>query len=995
MGPKGVGKSTLIKLWVNNKNLSLSRVRWIAISPLSSLTEFLGDETGGSLEFALDRFAQSWDRFDYIIWDDLHHLSQKQLSLLVSFLKNSFSGPQQILISDENSSLLRLEVPVVMCEPFTANEVGSYVSEFLQIESVEPKAIENLWKRTGGLPLLINLWSQAVGSVESDSSALIFSTMMGEALLSIFSPLEMVQLAYVYFLRKVPIVLVSDLESLYGKFFLLKEQNDYVLHSYLVEIVETYFSSEIKKQGAVKALEKLKELGPYDPFLAWWIGISVGDRDVCDRECVHFGLDKLESLTQKDLTALYVRLRELLHGSSGTISDAFVRHLRLYLQMGILLGERVTSLETLYGFQEKLLTSPETLTEEKSQLIYEIVYWSHRTGNESKGQPYFEFIQNRAKGSLKSLLQLEMAFPFVYSDPKRALTLLTRVIEGLPKDLRATSSEKTPFLKVKAHALFEIAKCKAQLALRQEALMAYEEAEKIYASLGLTYYALFCRTNRIFEFLNDLNVESAFALCADMHPVLARYDYKYLHALNLLAESVVWREKLQLGKALISIEKALQVLPEGAPPKAIQDIYQRKALILLGLGRLQQAQEIYTSKFKQNRSAFMDCLFVDNSIEDAIEKDLNAENQNAEDPDWESLRFLLVYAPFEREISKYPKLEQSEWGRWCLLEHHLAHELRSDHNSDTIKRIAASMAQELERVSDTIPEKIALEILQWQIDNRDFTSQEKNKFQLEELLEKVSVSEFDPLIKNALMNLISILLPPGLREQKLNPLSARQLEPARWQHWIWPVEKNDERQFVLKTCNGENTVETWDDQLTKQFAVVVFDHLGAVFYQQHEVPEFHRKTVLRQILSSLLDHYPHELSKAQLAPVIWGERYSSSQHDPRIYTSIQRLRQLIDTECIESWNGGYRWTSKVPFALIKTAKGEALSAPRVQTLILQALHKFSKSGLQWATRADLVEATQSSESTVKRELSKLLSEGKVQKKGSGPKVFYSLKKSKE
>jgi hypothetical protein len=153
--------------------------------------------------------------------------------------------------------------------------------------------------------------------------------------------------------------------------------------------------------------------------------------------------------------------------------------------------------------------------------------------------------------------------------------------------------------------------------------------------------------------------------------------------------------------------------------------------------------------------------------------------------------------------------------------------------------------------------------------------------------------------------------------------------------------------------------------------------------------------VLRQILSSLLDHYPNELSKSQLAPVIWGERYSSAQHDPRIYTSIQRLRQLIDTDCIESWKGGYRWTSKVPFALIKTAKGETLSAPRVQTLILQALHNFMKSGLQWATRADLVDATQSSESTVKRELSKLLADGKIQKKGSGPKVFYSLKKLKE
>lgn len=68
------------------------------------------------------------------------------------------------------------------------------------------------------------------------------------------------QNAYVYYLRKVPIAQASDLGSLYRKVFLLKEQHDYIVYSYLVEIFETYFSSEIKKQGAVKALEKLKEL---------------------------------------------------------------------------------------------------------------------------------------------------------------------------------------------------------------------------------------------------------------------------------------------------------------------------------------------------------------------------------------------------------------------------------------------------------------------------------------------------------------------------------------------------------------------------------------------------------------------------------------------------------------------------------------------------------------------------------------------------------------
>ena len=177
--------------------------------------------------------------------------------------------------------------------------------------------------------------------------------------------------------------------------------------------------------------------------------------------------------------------------------------------------------------------------------------------------------------------------------------------------------------------------------------------------------------------------------------------------------------------------------------------------------------------------------------------------------------------------------------------------------------------------------------------------------------------------------------------------------------------------------------------------MIIFDHLGIVNYKGIELKEFHRKQVLRQILAFLIEVYPLGVNKNQLAPVIWGEPYSSVQHDARIYTSIQRLRQLIKSECIETWMSGYRWSPQISFALIKPTKLTVLSSSKVQIIILQTLLNFQKSGVEWATRGDLVEATQSSESTVKRELSKLLIEGKILRKGAGPRVFYSLKSMKD
>ena len=504
LGPKGVGKSTLVKNWIQNKGLVKSQIRWITITSLRSMNEILEGSANNSLELVLESFAEKWGVYEYIIWDEIHRLPLNQLSLLISFLKNCWDGPKHLLISDENISLLQVELPTVFCDTYSIEETQIYLKNVLKIESLNSENLQKLWKVTGGLPYLINLWSQvSLGNLD-DGSFNGSKNIMEESLLAIFQKQDLESLAFVYYRQKVPINETNNLESLYAKFYLLKENGSYTLHSYLKELVEQYFLLEVKKKGATQAILSLKSNAEYDHFLVWWIGISIKEKEISDSECLLFELKKIEVLPKYDLEKVYEFLGDWLSDTRKNNSSISLRKSRLYLQVGILLGERLASLYKLYPFCDQLQLSDLKIDEEFSNFLYEVIYWSNRTENESKAKSYLAFLQNRVQGHLKYLVQLEIAFPFVSSEPHRALIILNRVHEALVKELivenHNNKKSKIDFeilLKVKAHCLFELAKSNSQLHNRKEALDQYFQAETIYLELGATLSKYFRQSSDI------------------------------------------------------------------------------------------------------------------------------------------------------------------------------------------------------------------------------------------------------------------------------------------------------------------------------------------------------------------------------------------------------------------------------------------------------------------------------------------------------------------
>jgi hypothetical protein len=95
-------------------------------------------------------------------------------------------------------------------------------------------------------------------------------------------------------------------------------------------------------------------------------------------------------------------------------------------------------------------------------------------------------------------------------------------------------------------------------------------------------------------------------------------------------------------------------------------------------------------------------------------------------------------------------------------------------------------------------------------------------------------------------------------------------------------------------------------------------------------------------------------------------------------------------EVIESWEGGYRLNPNLSFAHVKPESADLENLDKIQILILKSLNLRSKSTDPWVSRADLVELTKSSDSTIKRELAKLILASRVIRKGEGPSVVYAL-----
>lgn len=971
IGPRGAGKSTTVKNWIKSKNFK--KIKWINVSSRLSLIEKIKtskSQSMESIEEALDFFSKEWNNFDVIVWDDIHQISSQDISILVSFIKNSFDPPLNILISDEEIRAIKLDTSYIPMEPLDVAEVEQYIKNNLQLElkfnSSEVKKI------TGGLFHLINIWAT------SDQNRAI----MSEAITQLFSKEEMINIVYLYFLKTIPVDSYHDslFDSLIKRFFISKNENEYVLQSYLEDEVEFNFPKELKLLGVQKAFNYLKNnpnSKEYQNIFYMLLKVDLFD------EAIHilpeFDLKVLEGLSEHNLKVvrdkcwiLYDKLRNTDNNDSG------LKTLRILLKAGFLLGQRKETLENLNEWINKSLKLS-SWTPEHQWFCYELIYWYNRSGRHEEINQLLTKAFNLAQGELKNLLSIEMAYSKYNSDPKASLIILDRVVQSF--NLNKEKFSKLTY----AHALFLRGLCYLKINEFDDSLNNYTQSENIYLELKQFYLAIICRLNRVHIYSNRLEITLVNNLMKELVNLSVKYGYQYPLSGALYIKSKVHFEQFELNEALETITKALSLLPEGLHPDSVNNYNELKIKILLALGKYREAKQIFHNEIKSSGSVEIRLEFVDISYDEALDIWTNDEkNKNY----ISYYRFLLKNGESLKEENTQI-FQRSLRGRWSLLENKIMKLVLSEVNRDELLKFQYEMQDILLGLESDTLEKFLFEF--YKIELMNSISEEDRKEKYLQLKQKIELSSFDFHLK---LPILAILEFKVNKYQKIQDVdlwkSCRSLDQRRFLKWSNLTNHNKKMKFLLITNDSKLDIEQWSHDLTKDKDLVLIENIGNVIFNEKEITEFHRKPILRQFLAVILEVFPNEVTKNQLAHIIWSEAYSPSLHDARIYTSIQRLRQLINSESIVSWNAGYKWNDQFSFAYIKSLENKSLGQHKIRTLIIQAMQNYLKNGKIWISRSELIEVTESSESTVKRELSKLLSEGEIVRKGAGPSVVYSL-----
>lgn len=956
-GLKGVGKTCFVKAWVLDQD---KKSRLISFQRFAQLPKILGTPEL-NFEASLDHFSQQWSTEEIVVWEDLHFLAPEHLSTLVLFLKNQLSSPLHILVSDESLDEFRMEIPLLSFATLSEDEIQKYVVDFLGVK--KDFSAKNVLKETGGFPFFVNIWAQS-------------SEQLKQVQLKLFSSLneeEKNALVFLYLsphgIRKDQLPFsVSILQSLEKKLYVTQDSNTFRISDSLSDLVISATEPQTLSKQAGLVFKYSKEKNLLEPFLLWVLALQSQDKYIINDSVLKFEPQRLEGLPEKDLKYLEKYLDALkLFDPIDLSSAANIRMIRLHLQLLILCGKRSQALQIGENLIDRILDSD--LNEKELQwLIYDIIHWSHRSGIFKPVEKLLESTIHLSKGELHFLFRLELAFPFIEKDPKRALQTLNRLIQD------AASNSL-----LLAHCYFQKARCHFFLNEYPEALNAYSQSEKSYMDQGKIYFALVARLNQLWILIETRELQTFTKIKSELEEQALRYGYKYILTGALLAESIVDRLQMRYNGSLEKIQKALSLLPANTPPKAKQDILKEKALTLSKLGLFQDAQkaldEIEDAALR--RQTELEALLLNQSIEELSESWSQSKNK-------ELYWIYLLQRGEKPDFIQESLLKKTKLGHWALLEYDLIIALR-EKNEDLIWSVIVQMESLLPQAAECAQENLAISCLKLSLAEAKDQSSYLEKVRLE--LKLWGCDHIAQLPFLAWIESVSGNIP--VQKNKIW-MQTRTPDRERWQGWQLNNLSASLKEYTLITVDGSKELSEIPDDLSK-FQIVLIEHLGQVIYKRKEIKEFHRKSILRQILAMLLEVYPQGLSKANLASVIWGESYSPLTHDARIYTSIQRLRQWIDNSAIESWESGYRWNAKFSFAYIKSNQIKTLGQHKVQTLILQTLQNFKKSGKNWASRSELLEATSSSESTLKRELSKLLNQGLIQRKGQGPSVVYSTR----
>lgn len=974
-GIEGVGKTTLVRDFLESTKVPN---HWFTLSSHLTLQDIAGNR---ELDFdqailSLIRQIQNLSN-KIVVWDNLHFLSQANQKKLIYELMHACPTQKIIFLSDEDMIPIRNE-PVIRLGPLDVTQAKKFF-DFFESGYSEIQ-VNKIFKRTGGIIAQLKLCL-----LDPDSgldpryylNSLTNSAREGILILA-FSPVPLFESE----------IQSEDLLELERKYLIeIGKDKAIVCREFIRERLKEVIEQNEVGAWRMRAAQKILQRKNLDVATSILCALETSDIPLALNESRSLSLEKIEEFNQSQISQL---AHSLLSAREKLFDSKAWRLIRILIHCLILQNKRADAIDFSFLFLKSVEWND--FQEEQFLAGYDALYWVNRSARFLEVETLRARMTNLAKRPIQFLFLIEQSFVAAQAQkkPQQTITNLQRILTDVESSIQQfTAKENSVLLLARGNVAFQLGIQYMEILNYPNAAHFFEIARDTFQSIKRKYLELFCEFNICLIFSFESKTERLNEKLQRLRTAAQIYGFPYLQAgvCLLLAEQHI--EKMEFQKALTFIDEAQGKLDSGMPQNSQIAILASRIRILghLRLGEaLKESISDFMNRFGKNQKNLVELLSTETqyayrNVEEIIEW---MESEELKEEDTSHIELYLLQRgvlPPGKDLNSY--FDDRLRSQTAALEYEIIQNVEAK-DLESLK----TRASELNRILGTSSEKsisqLAASILVLSLDDI------KSNRTILDLMNDIQLGPWTNSEKAFFQSWL-IALRDGIefdRVQQLKVCTEREIE--RWGRWV--VKKSTNEQ-VLVTPKGRVVVESTDIQPNTK-GLFLIERQNEVFFDGLKIESFAKKPILIQILSAVLSAYPNHLTKSALSSLLWNESYDPSVHDARVYTSIQRIRQLIGESAIENWKTGYRWSQKVDFAILKENKSTGLRQNRLQNFFIELLRKRnldSDPKHRWVSKKELVDQIETSDATAKRTLAILLKDGQIERTGTGSQIKYKIK----
>ncbi len=693
-----------------------------------------------------------------------------------------------------------------------------------------------------------------------------------------------------------------------------------------------------------------------------------------------FQLGVLESLSQNDLERVLEVLKETpkeIRSTPLKSDDPF--YLRLEMRTLFLLGKRDLALAIAKKILTKKFMKKWGATNNGEDFIVEAFQVFNRTDNFSLVKKHFESYKDRSCPVISELLRVEFYVAHIEDDLEYAKSGLYK-ITNTSTHFKSSFHNQYRLTELRANTYFQLARIYYAQKNYNQALNNYEEAKESFLTLGMVYFATFTYHNIVWLQFYQRNWESFNREYQACFKLASQFSFNYILAGLHHMKSEYFKMDLKYLSSLREADLSLVNLPKTGSIAQRFDTLLFKADIFLAIGDYRSTRKIlkeisslgfnskkYLMKFER-WSTYLKFLTQKPEATSDQKEILNAH----------PAYFIRTY-----QINQSPGFEEGfirqslnntilEGNEFLLFQKEITL-LKTLHRKD--EKCALSLLEEMKSYAKSseifLIQDFTIELLESLL-----KSKLKSKSYYLKLMKKVSNIE---AYKDVLRPIINCLYDRNLiLSEQQGWQEASSFQKNRWLKWFSRFVTIDKQFDTIASGASEIFIHYHEPR-------------SVILVKGKEIKAIKNRLQLKRLLKLFLLNSNKDLKKKEIVEFVWEEKYHPRIHDSRIYTAINRLRELLGIpDLILRSNQKYFYNSKYEFKLTINKFEDHQLVNQVQNQIIESLQSYHRNKQEWVGRSELKPLVKTSDATLKRELKKLVEANILVRKGSSRNTSYSV-----